>query len=228
MFTKAELYRKATVQLLLMPFSMAALIFIPAGTINYWQGWLFITVFSLSILVITLYLAIYDPALLARRMNAGPLAEKDKKQKIIMTFAFIIILAYVICSVLDHRFNWSSTPAVAVFIGNALIVLGFLIVFIVFRENTYTASTIEVEKNQKVITTGLYSYIRHPMYSGSLIMLFGVPLALGSWLGLFLFVILVFGIIWRLLEEEKYLEKNLSGYNAYRTKVRYRLIPYLW
>jgi protein-S-isoprenylcysteine O-methyltransferase Ste14 len=119
-------------------------------------------------------------------------------------------------------------PTSLVILGNALVVLGFLAVLIVLRENTYGASTIQIAENQKVIATGAYAIIRHPMYSGALILVLGIPLALGSWWGLLMFVPTVAGIIWRLLDEEKFLSKNLAGYADYIDKVRYRLMPFVW
>jgi protein-S-isoprenylcysteine O-methyltransferase Ste14 len=140
----------------------------------------------------------------------------------------LAFVALFIVSAADHRFGWSAMPTYAVIAGDVLVALGLFVVFLVFKENTYTSATIEVDADQKIITTGPYSIVRHPMYAGSLIMLFGVPLALGSWWGLLVVIPMLLVIIWRLLDEEKFLAKNLSGYPEYQKKVRYRLIPFAW
>jgi protein-S-isoprenylcysteine O-methyltransferase Ste14 len=129
---------------------------------------------------------------------------------------------------LDHRFSWSAVPLLAVVVGDALTALGFFIVFRVFKENSFTAATIEVAPDQRVISTGPYAIVRHPMYSGALVMLVGTPLALGSWWGLLMSVLMIFAIAWRALDEERFLRKNLSGYAEYCQIVRYRLVPFVW
>jgi protein-S-isoprenylcysteine O-methyltransferase Ste14 len=140
----------------------------------------------------------------------------------------IAFIAVLVVPAIDHRFGWSTMPPYVVAIGDILVVLGFLIVFLVFKENTFTSGTIEVASEQKVIATGPYAHVRHPMYVGALIMLLGMPLALGSWWGLFTIIPMTLVIAWRLLEEEKFLAKNLSGYSDYQSKVRCRLVPLVW
>ena len=207
---------------------LAVLLFLPAWTLNYWQAWVFLLVFGVSVFLITLYFLRKDPNLIQSRLKAGPAAEQQKSQKVIQALASLFFILPFITSSLDHHFGWSKIPAWIVLLGDLLVALGLYIVFLVFRENTFTSATIEVKEEQKVISTGPYALIRHPMYSGAFIMLLGVPLALGSWWA-FIFVLLLFAaIVWRLLEEEKFLSKNLSGYIGYRQKVRYRLIPYIW
>ena len=137
-------------------------------------------------------------------------------------------VATIVLPAIDHRFLWSDAPIYIVILGNILVVLGFLIIFFVFKENSFTASTIMVAEGQKVISTGPYAIVRHPMYSGGLIMLFGVPLALGSYWGLLAFVAIALVILWRLLDEEKFLKQNLPGYIEYCQKLRYRLVPFVW
>jgi protein-S-isoprenylcysteine O-methyltransferase Ste14 len=223
-----NLYIKAAIRLLLTPVVMAAVGFITAGTLQYWEAWVFISVFSLCVLVTTIYLALKDPNLLARRMKGGPAAEKEQTQKVIMVFAMLGTICLIVFPAVDHRFGWSAVSVLVVALGNILVVIGFWIVYIVFRENTYSASIIEVVTDQKVIATGPYAVVRHPMYSGSLITVLGVPLALGSWWGLLMFFVVIAGIIWRLLDEEKYLVKHLPRYKDYCRKTRYRLIPSVW
>jgi protein-S-isoprenylcysteine O-methyltransferase Ste14 len=209
-------------------FAMAALIFVPAGTFNYWQAWVFIAVFVIASGATTVYLAIHDPKLLERRMKVGPGAEKEKTQKIIMVLAIAGFVASLIVPALDHRFEWSRVPSYLSVAADVLIALSFLFTFFVFRENSYGASTIQIADDQKVISTGPYALVRHPMYAGALVMLAAAPVALGSWWGLLVFLVVVPVLIWRLLDEEKFLERNLAGYIEYKTKVRYRLIPYVW
>jgi protein-S-isoprenylcysteine O-methyltransferase Ste14 len=208
--------------------ALAALLFIPAGTLNYWQAWLFIGVFVITSGAITVYLAIHDPKLLERRMNVGPRAEREPAQKIIMVFATLGFIGTLVFPALDHRFGWSAVPASASVLGDVLIALAFLLTFFVFRENSYGASTIQVAEGQSVISTGPYALVRHPMYAGALVMLIGIPLALGSWWGLLALLLILPVLIWRLLDEERFLRENLSGYADYQTQVKYRLVPFVW
>ena len=207
---------------------MAALIFIPVGTFDYWQAWLFMGVFVGSSTATTVYLAINDPKLLERRMNAGPAAEKEPTQKIIMLFLIMGFIALFVFPAFDHRFGWSQVPLIISLAGDALIVFAFLLFFIVFKVNTYGASKIEIADDQKVISTGPYALVRHPMYAGAIPLLIGVPLALGSWCGLFVLFPLMPVLIWRILDEEKFLQKRLQGYRDYCQKVRYHLVPFIW
>jgi protein-S-isoprenylcysteine O-methyltransferase Ste14 len=213
------------VQLLVI---MAVLIFVPAGTLDYPRAWMFLAVFFTPVLAITIYLMKNDPKLLERRISAGPGAEKEKGQKIIQFLAMIDFIAVMLVPAFDHRFAWSSVPPGLVVAGDIIVVLGFLIVFLVFKENTFTSAIIELSTEQKVISTGPYALVRHPMYIGALVMLVGVPLALGSWWGLLTVVPMTLVIVWRLLDEEKFLAKNLAGYSEYQNAVRYRLLPLVW
>jgi protein-S-isoprenylcysteine O-methyltransferase Ste14 len=204
------------------------LIFVPAGTLSYWQGWAFVVVFTLSTNAIGVYLALTDPALLERRMKAGPTAEARPAQKIIITMAFILLCLVLVTSVLDHRFCWSQVPAWLSVLGNALVAIGLMIDLRVFRENSYGASTIEKMEGQSVISTGPYALVRHPMYLGVLVMVLAIPLALGSLWGF----LPAFGTIpilaLRILDEETMLHHELEGYDAYARDVRYRLLPSIW
>ena len=204
---------------------MAALLFIPAGTLAYWQAWAFMAVFVGTSGAISVYLAIKDPQLLERRMKAGPAAEKERTQKVIMLLAMVGFIALLVIPALDHRFGWSRVPSYVSLAGDLLVALGFLCIFFVFRVNSYGASTIQLAEDQKVISSGPYAYVRHPMYAGGLIMLAGVPFALGSRSGLFVLLIMIPVLVWRLLDEEQFLAKNLPGYTEYQKKVRSRLIP---
>jgi protein-S-isoprenylcysteine O-methyltransferase Ste14 len=155
-------------------------------------------------------------------------AEKERSQNIIQAFAAVVFIAIFVVSALDHRFGWSTVPLSLIALGDFLIVLGFYLVFLVFKENTFASGTIEVGAEQKVIATGPYALVRHPMYIGALVMLVGVPLALGSLWGLIAIVPMVAVLVARLLDEEKFLAKNLAGYEEYQDKVRHRLLPLIW
>jgi protein-S-isoprenylcysteine O-methyltransferase Ste14 len=219
---------KAFGGLLFVLLVMAALLFIPAWTWGYWQAWTFLAVYFLSSLAITLYLIQNDPKLLQRRMSGGPRSEKETTQKVIMSFASLGFIALLVLSALDHRFTWSYMPTYVALAGDALVLLGFLAVLFVFKENTFSSATIELAPGQKVITTGPYALVRHPMYAGALILLPGIPIALGSWWGLLVIIAMMPTLIWRLIDEEKFLARNLPGYVEYQKKVQYRLIPLVW
>lgn len=223
-----RLYFKVVRSIVIGAIVLAAMLLLAAGTFRYWQGWLFMAVFELSSIALTVYLAIYDPALLERRMRAGPRAEKEKSQKIIILLVMIGFAALLVVSALDRRFGWSSVPWLVSIGGDVLIALAFLFFFFVMRANTYGASTIQVVEGQTVVSSGPYALVRHPMYAAALVLLIGMPLALGSWWGLLLILLLVPVLIWRLLDEERFLKKNLPGYEDYTRRVRYRLAPYIW
>jgi protein-S-isoprenylcysteine O-methyltransferase Ste14 len=223
-----ELNKKAFGGLLRLIITLAILLFLPAWSICYWQAWIFLVVFFIPVLAITLYLMKKDPKLLERRINAGSAAEKLKSQKIIQFLAGIAFTVIFIVSALDHRFSWSRVPVYIVVVGEFLVVSGFLIVFFVFKENSFASATIEVGADQTIITTGPYNLVRHPMYSGAFVMLAGIPISLGSWWGLATVIPLMIVIVWRLLDEEKFLIRSLPGYAAYRKKVRSRLLPFIW
>jgi protein-S-isoprenylcysteine O-methyltransferase Ste14 len=219
---------KAFGGLLFLLIVMAALLFIPARTLDYWQAWTFLAVYFASSLAITIYLMKEDPKLMERRMSGGPFAEKKTTQKIIMFFASLGFISLVVLPALDHRYAWSHMPPYVSLAGDALVVLGWLAIFFVFKENTFTSATIELAPDQKVISTGPYALVRHPMYAGALVMLLGIPIALGSWWGLLVIVAMMPALIWRLIDEEQFLARNLPGYVEYQNKVQYRLIPLFW
>ncbi|HUJ63189.1 MAG TPA: isoprenylcysteine carboxylmethyltransferase family protein [Kofleriaceae bacterium] len=207
---------------------LALAAFVPAGTASWAEAWLFLGVFTASAVAVTVYVAREDPALLARRSHGGPLAEKEPTQQLIQGLASLSFLSAVVVPALDHRFGWSHVGLAFVVLGDALVVLGFLIVFVVFRENTFASSTIEVAADQRVIDSGPYAVVRHPMYAGGLVLIAGVPLALGSLVGLVTFPPFLAIIVWRLLDEERFLVAQLTGYAAYRERVRWRLVPRIW
>lgn len=222
------LNRKAFGGLLWLLIVLATSLFVPARTLKYWQAWVFLAIFSASVLAITGYLMTKDPKLLERRVRGGPFAEKQMSQQVTQFVASIAFVAMFVLSALDHRFGWSAVAPGAALAGDVLVAVGLLIVFLVFKENTFASATIAVDAEQKVTSTGPYALVRHPMYVGGVVMLIGTPLALGSWWGLFVIIPFLPVLIWRLLDEEKFLVKNLPGYAEYQNTVRYRLVPFVW
>lgn len=223
-----SLNSRASLAVAFLGLLMGLLIFIPAGTIHYWQAWTFLAIFIGASFLITVYLMKYDPALLRRRMSGGPAAEKLPAQKLIMLFASAAFIALLVVPAFDHRFGWSEAPLAVVIAGDALVAIGFYLTFLTYRENTFTSATIELAEGQKVISTGPYAFVRHPMYASGLLYVPGIPLALGSYWGLLAVAFMVPVLIWRLLDEEKFLAANLPGYKDYQKKVRYRLLPLIW
>jgi protein-S-isoprenylcysteine O-methyltransferase Ste14 len=223
-----NLYTRTLFSLVALSVVMGLLLFVPAGTIQYWQAWAYLAIFTGASLLISLYLLKKDPALLKRRMRGGPTAEKETTQKIIMLFASIGFIALLVVPALDCRFGWSAVSPSVVIAGDTLVAIGFYFIFLVYRENTFTSAIIEVAENQKVISTGPYALVRHPMYASALLYLVGTPLALGSYWGLLALVFIMSFLVWRLFDEEKFLAKNLPGYTEYQKKIQHRLVPYIW
>jgi protein-S-isoprenylcysteine O-methyltransferase Ste14 len=223
-----NLSTKALPSLAALTVVMGLLLFVPAGTIQYGQAWVYLAIFAGASLLISLYLIKKDPELLKRRMRGGPMAEKETTQKIIMLFASIGFISLLVVPALDHRFGWSGVPLSVVTAGDTLVAIGFYFIFLVYKENTFTSATIEVAENQKVISTGPYALVRHPMYASALLYLVGTPLALGSYWGLLALVFMMSFLIWRLVDEEQFLAKNLPAYTEYQKKVQHRLVPYVW
>ena len=222
------LYKKAIAQGIAGMAVFVACIFVPAGTWHYWQGWLFIAVFFASTVAFTVYLARYDRPLLERRMSAGPQHEQGGSQKIIVSLIIFAFFAFIILPALDHRVGLSPVPAYLSFVGAILIVLAFLFIFWVLKVNSFAAANISVADDHKVIDTGSYAYVRHPMYASTLGLFIGMPLALGSWLTICLVPLILPVLVWRLLDEERILRRDLPGYTEYASRVRHRLFPYIW
>jgi protein-S-isoprenylcysteine O-methyltransferase Ste14 len=204
------------------------LLFGPAWTLDYPLAWIFLAVFFASAGLITAHLATHDPALLERRIRGGPNVETEPLQKWIQAAAALIFAGTFLVASLDRRFGWSHVPLALAFAGDVAVAAGFYAVFRVFRENSFTATTVVVAPGQTVVSTGPYAAVRHPMYAGALLMLTGIPLALGSWWALLLFVPMTAAIVARLLDEERLLTAQLPGYADYRRSVRYRLLPGVW
>jgi len=207
---------------------MALALFLPAGSLSFWQAWVYLADFALCTILITAYLVKNDRQLLEGRVQAGPVAETQKSQKVIQSLASLFFIALFIVPGLDFRYGWSYVPPILSLVGAGFVALGFYVVFLVFRENSYTRATIEVSADQKVITTGPYRLVRHPMYSGASILLLFTPIALGSWVAVPFAIPIILVVVVRLLDEEKFLTANLSGYKEYIQKVRYHFIPSVW
>jgi protein-S-isoprenylcysteine O-methyltransferase Ste14 len=221
-------YRQAIAQSVFGSGFFIALIFLTAGTWDYWQGWLFLAVFAASTAGFTLYLAIFDKPLLERRLRAGPWHEQRRSQQVIVSLVYVAFFAFLILPILDYRHGLSRVSPWVSLVGNAIIVLSFLAIFRVVRVNSWAASNVRVEAGQQVIDTGPYAHVRHPMYASAIWLFVGIPLALGSWWTLALLVPLIPVLMWRLLDEEKLLARELPGYTEYMRRVRYRLVPRVW
>lgn len=208
--------------------SWILILLLPAGTLHYWQAWVFIAVFTVATIVPTVYLGRTNPAALQRRMRAGPRAEPRKAQKFIITGSFVGLFATMVFSALDHRFGWSSVPPWLSVLGDVLVATGLGIAMLVIVQNSYAAATVTVETGQTVVSHGLYRFVRHPMYVGNVIMMIGIPLALGSYWGLLFVIPGTLVLTLRIFDEEKLLNRELPGYPEYAERVRYRLVPHLW
>jgi protein-S-isoprenylcysteine O-methyltransferase Ste14 len=223
-----SLKARAWLALAVLAVVMGLLLFVPAGTVHYWQAWVYLSIFTGASALTTLHLLRRDPALPERRMSGGPMAEKQPAQKVIMLCTSIGFIALLIVPALDEHFGWSAVPLGGVVAGDVLVAIGFYLISLVYRENTFTSATIEVAENQEVISTGPYAIVRHPMYASAFLYLLGTPLALGSYWGLVPIAVMMPFLIWRLLEEERFLARNLPGYTEYQKGVRYRLVPFVW
>jgi protein-S-isoprenylcysteine O-methyltransferase Ste14 len=204
------------------------MLFLPAGTFHYWQAWVFLAVFALATWIPSVYLMRTNPAALERRMRAGPLAETRTLQRIVVTVVYICFPAMLVVSALDHRFGWSSVPTMVILVGDILVAVGLGIAMLVVIQNGYAAVNVTVEAEQKVVSTGLYGLVRHPMYTGNVVLMVGVPLALGSYWGLVFVIPGLIVLVLRIRDEEELLDQELSGYREYTRQVHYRLVPYVW
>jgi protein-S-isoprenylcysteine O-methyltransferase Ste14 len=222
------LIRRAWPRQLALTIILAALIFALTGTVTFWQGWLFLVTFIGSSVALGAYFVKHDPALIERRMRGGPTAEQEPAQKIIIALLMAGLLLMILVPALDHRWHWSTVPAWLAILANAGIVASFVIFFFVMKQNSYAAATVRVEDEQPVIATGLYGVVRHPMYSGALLLTVCIPLALGSSHSLLLLILVIPILVWRLIDEERVLRRDLRGYTNYCREVRYRLVPFIW
>lgn len=208
--------------------AFGAMLFVPAGTFDYWQAWVFLAVIAVAAWVPNIHVLRTDPVVRERRMSGGPTAETRIAQKILIAGLYASLATMVVVSVLDHRFGMSSVPASICLVGDVLVAAGLGVVALVIIQNSYAAATVRVQEGQTVVSTGLYGLVRHPMYTGNVVMLIGIPLALGSYLGLVFVVPALIVLALRIRDEEKLLQEQLNGYREYAEKVRHRLVPGMW
>ncbi|SRR5574344_1222150 len=223
-----ELLVKSFLGLLFLLSVMGATLFVPYGSFNYHLAWLYLAVFGIPVVVITVYLFLFDKHLLETRIAVGPVSETRPIEKIIQSIAGIAFLGIFVVSAFDYKNNWTQVPVALSYVSNLFCLLAFVWLFFVFKQNTYLSATIEVQEKQHVISTGLYGIVRHPMYTGAMILLLFTPIALGSYYGLLPVIVLVVVISYRAIDEEKELKQNLVGYKEYCEKVRFRLIPFVF
>jgi protein-S-isoprenylcysteine O-methyltransferase Ste14 len=222
---KRSLMIKVILVYLLSLFLVGLLIFVPAGSLKFWNGWLFMGALFIPMLFAFVYLAIRDPELLEKRMKTE---EREKTQKVYLVLSLILFLVVFSIPGLDFRFKWSDVPLSIVLISTIAMMAGYLIFFIVMRQNTYASRVIEIQDEHKLIDTGLYSFVRHPMYLGATILYGFAPLVLGSFYALIPMIFIPVLLVIRIKNEEKVLLEGLKGYDEYMRKVKYRLLPFIW
>ncbi|MBQ6992065.1 MAG: isoprenylcysteine carboxylmethyltransferase family protein [Clostridia bacterium] len=220
-----KLFFQAIIKFLLGVVIIGLLIFIPAKTINYWNGWLFMGLLFVPMFIAGIVMMIKSPDLLRKRLNAK---EKESEQKQVVAFSGLMFLAGFIIAGLNYRFSWIMLPTPAVIISSIIFILAYILYAEVLRENEYLSRTIEVQDNQKVVDTGLYGIVRHPMYATTILLFLSMPLVLGSIFSFIIFLVYPFIIAKRIKNEEKVLERELNGYSEYKKKVKYRIIPFIW
>ena len=220
-----KLFFEAIIKFLLGVILVGLFIFIPAGTINYLNGIIFMIVLFIPMFIAGIIMMIFNPKLLASRLNAK---EKQKEQGIVIKLSGLMFIAGFVIAGLDYRFNWFKLPLIVTYIAAIIFIIGYIIFAEVLRENTYLSRTIKVDKDQQLIDKGLYGIVRHPMYFATILMFISMPLILGSIFSFIIFLIYIPLIAIRAVNEEKVLEKELTGYTEYKKKVKYRRIPFIW
>ena len=223
--SKGKLILEGSMKYLLGLIFVALLLFIPAGTIYYWNGWLFIGLLFIPMFLLGVVLLIKAPDLLEKRLNDK---EKEDDQKLVVALSLLMFLAGFILSAVDFRFGWSNVPIVVVIVAAVILLVSYGMYAEVMRENQYLSRTVEVFEDQKVVDTGMYGIVRHPMYMTTVLLFLSIPLVLGSWIGFAIFMVYPFLLVKRIKNEEKVLEEGLEGYSEYKKKVKYRMIPFIW
>lgn len=203
-------------------------LFLPAWSFGFWQAWLYLGAIFCPALLITFYMLKHNPQLIERRLKGGAGNERRVLQRVIRLLSPSFWVSSLILSAFDHRLHWSRVPATLAILADIAVIAGWGVIFLVFKENNYASATVEIVDSQKVITTGPYAIVRHPMYSGTVLLVLLAPMALGSWWGLAFSIPSSFLIVLRLLDEEKLLVHTLDGYDTYRDEVPWRLVPRLW
>ena len=220
-----KLFLQAIIKYIFGVLIIGALLFIPANSFEYWNGGLFMGLLFIPMLLAGIILMIKNPELLRKRLNAK---EKESEQKQIVLFSGLMFLSGFIIAGLNYRYKWIEIPSIVVIISSILFLIAYILYAEVLRENTYLSRTIEVQENQKVIDTGLYGIVRHPMYAVTILLFLTMPLILGSIISFIIFLIYPIIIGKRIKNEEKVLEKDLKGYAEYKKKVKYKVIPFVW
>ena len=220
-----KLFLNAIIKFLCGAVLVGLLVFLPAGSLVFFEGWLFMGLLFIPMFFAGIVMLVKAPSLLEKRLD---IKEKRSSQKGVVGFSGLIFIAGFVLAGLDHRFGWSDVPMAVIIIASVLFIISYILYAEVMRENAYLSRTIKVEKNQKVIDTGLYSVVRHPMYAVTVVLFLMIPLVLGSFFALIPFAFYPFLISVRIIDEEKLLSKELTGYEEYKKKVKYRLIPFIW
>lgn len=220
-----KLFFQAIIKFILGVIIIGLLLFIPANTINYWNGWLFMGLLFIPMFIAGIVMMIKSPGLLKKRLNAK---EKENEQKQVILYSGLMFMAGFIIAGLDYRYNWTVLPNSVILISSIVFIVAYILYAEVLRENTYLSRTIEVQENQRVVDTGLYGIIRHPMYATTILLFLSMPLVLGSGISFLIFLVYPIIIAKRIKNEEEILEKQLVGYSEYKKKVKYKLIPFIW
>ena len=220
-----KLFLQAIIKYTLGVLSIGALLFLPANSFEYWNGWLFMGLLFVPMFIAGIILMIKNPKLLRKRLNAR---EKENEQKWVLLFSGLMFLCGFIIAGLNYRYKWTEIPDAVIIVSSILFIIAYILYAEVLRENTYLSRTIEVQENQKVIDTGLYGIVRHPMYAVTILLFLMIPLVLGSIISFIVFLIYPFIIGKRIKNEEQVLEKDLKGYSEYKKKVKYKVIPFIW
>lgn len=221
-----KLIKQAIIRYILTLLFVFFLLFLPAGSLKFWNAWIFIGALFLPDLFLLIYLAIKDPGLLQKRLK---IKEKDKSQRIFNVLYYIGIIITLIITGLDFKYRWSVVPLWLVIVATGIMISGFFMAFIALKQNRYASRVVEIQEGQKIIDFGLYSVVRHPMYLSALFLFCPMPLVLGSWYAFIIPVIVApFLLVIRIINEEKVLKNDLNGYEDYMKKVKYRLLPFIW
>ncbi len=220
-----KLFFQAIIKFLLGVLIIGLLLFIPAGTINFLNAWILMALLFIPMFIVGIILMIKNPDLLRKRLNAK---ENEKEQKKVLALSGIMFILGFVCAGLNFRYSWIKLPNIVIIISSIVFVIAYILYGEVLRENAYLSRTIEVQENQKVIDTGLYGIVRHPMYAVTILLFLSIPLILGSIISFFVFLIYPIIIAKRIKNEEEVLEKNLKGYKEYKNKVKYKMIPFIW
>ena len=220
-----KLFFQAIIKFIFGVLLIGLLLFIPANTINYWNGWLFMGLLFIPMFIAGIVMMIKSPDLLKKRLNAK---EKEGEQKQVLLYSALMFLAGFIIAGLNYRYNWITISTPVVIVSSIVFVIAYILYAEVLRENAYLSRTIEVQENQKVVDTGLYGIVRHPMYASTILLFLSMPLVLGSVISFVIFLVYPFIIAKRIKNEEEVLEKDLAGYSEYKKKVKYKVIPFIW